>query len=572
MRTIILVTLALLTLASRGWAADGVRVSTKIPRFDAAVERGLAFLQQEVKKAKPEHGYMILAAYAMVKCGVSKEDPFVAEAIQETLHRTSSGAYEPISAYDHIYGSGVDAMLLATVDPDLYKPNLQIIADYVQSAQRADGSWSDSPASSGDVSMSQYGILSLWACQRSGCTISPAILDRAADYLLRNGQQDGGWSYRPGTVAGAEGGGSSHNMTVAGAGTLGICRLLLHGLRNPPKPEQKEEQLLFGALQKVDTTFEEDKAKFGPAFKDYNPQHSASSLDERVNRALNWNTTHFSPVGKGGHNLYYFYCLERAAAVGDLGQVNGQDWFEIFGDGLLSLQGANGGWETYGGPVAGTSFALLYYMRSTDQDIKKMFGVGRQQGKRGNPFGDKEVKREPTELDLLLGEMANLDPTVIDDAPIEVADEIVRSVISIDDPEELVGQADKLKSLMKHPNADVRKSACWALGRTGEFKLVPFMLDGIRDPSVDVNVEAIAALRFIARKPNGFGETLNPLEGIENPTDEQKIKIVNEWRQKAINSWSAWYARVRPHEDQDGLDQLLIAVPLSSKAVEEKKK
>jgi hypothetical protein len=29
---------------------------------------------------------------------------------------------------------------------------------------------------------------------------------------------------------------------------------------------------------------------------------------------------------------------------------------------------------------------------------------------------------------------------------------------------------------------------------------------------------------------------------------------------------------VRPHEDQDGLDQLLIAVPLSSKAVEEKKK
>ena len=118
----------------------------------------------------------------------------------------------------------------------------------------------------------------------------------------------------------------------------------------------------------------------------------------------------------------------------------------------------------------------------------------------------------------------------------------------------------------------MRKSACWALGRTGEFKLVPFMLDGIRDPSVDVNVEAIAALRFIARKPNGFGETLNPLDGIENPTDEQKVKIVNEWRQKAINSWSAWYARVRPHEDQDGLDQLLIAVPLSSKAVEEKKK
>lgn len=572
MRTIVIATIAFLTLVPPALAWDGLAHSTTIPRFDAAVERGLAFLREEVKKSKPEHGYQILAAYAMVKCGVSKEDPFVAEAVQESVHRTSSGAYQPIGAYDHIYGSGVDAMLLATVDPDLYKPNLQLIADYVQSVQRTDGSWSDSQTGSGDVSMSQYGILSLWACQRSGCTISPAILDRAADYLLRNGQQDGGWSYRPGTTAGGEGGASSHNMTVAGAGTLGICRLLLHGLRNPPKSEKKDDQLLFGALQKVDTTFEEDKEKFGSAFKDYNPQHSAGSLDDRVNRALNWNTTRFAPVGKGGHNLYYFYCLERAAAVGDLGQVNGQDWFVVFGDGLLSLQGANGGWETYGGAVPGTSFALLYYMRSTDQDIKKMFGVGRQQGKRGNPFGDKEVKREPTELDLLIADMEKLDPTVIDDAPIEVADEIVRSVISIDDPEKLVGQADKLKSLMKHPNADVRKSACWALGRTGQFKLVPFMLDGIRDPSVDVNVEAIAALRFISRKPNGFGETLNPLEGIENPTDEQKIKIVNEWRQKAINSWSAWYARVRPHEDQDGFDQLLFAVPLNSKKVEDSKK
>jgi hypothetical protein len=571
MRTFVLVTIALSTFLSQGWAADGPTQSTNIPRFDAAVKRGLAFLRDEVKKSKPDHGYQILAAYAMVKCGVSKEDPFVAEAIHESLHRTSSGAYQPISAYDHIYGSGVDAMLLATVDPDAYKPNLQLIADYVQSVQRPDGSWSDSQTGSGDVSMSQYGILSLWACQRSGCTISPAILDRAADYLLRNGQPDGGWPYRPGTVAGGEGGASSHNMTVAGAGTLGICRLLLHGLRNPPKAEKKDDQLLFGALQKVDTTFEEDKEKFGSAFKDYKPQHSAGSLDERVNRALNWNTTRFAPVGKGGHNLYYFYCLERAAAVGDLGEVNGQDWFVVYGDGLLSLQGPNGGWETYGGPVPGTSFALLYYMRSTDQDIKKMFGVGRQQGKRGNPFGDKEVKREPTELDLLIADMENLDISV-DDADIEVADEIVRSVISIDDPEKLVGQADKLKSLMKHPNADVRKSACWALGRTGQFKLVPFMLDGIRDPSVDVNVEAIAALRFISRRPNGFGETLNPLEGVENPTEEQKLKIVNEWRQKAINSWSSWYARVRPHEDQDGFDQLLIAVPLSSKAVEKSKK
>jgi hypothetical protein len=131
-----------------------------------------------------------------------------------------------------------------------------------------------------------------------------------------------------------------------------------------------------------------------------------------------------------------------------------------------------------------------------------------------------------------------------------------------------VGQEDKLKSLMKHPNADVRKAACWALGRTGDFKLIPLMLDGLRDPNVDVNVEAVAALRYIARKPHGFGETLNPMAGLEKVPQEQRIKAANEWRQKVLKSWSSWYFTVRPHEEQDGLDQLLLAVPIVSGTAE----
>lgn len=43
------------------------------------------------------------------------------------------------------------------------------------------------------------------------------------------------------------------------------------------------------------------------------------------------------------------------------------------------------------------------------------------------------------------------------------------------------------------------------------------MLDGIRDNSVDVNIEAIQALRFIARKPQGFGETLAPFASLAGP-------------------------------------------------------
>ena len=471
-----------------------------------------------------------------------------------------------MSPYDHIYGSGVDSMLMAAVDPEKYFPNLQAIAQYVQSVQRADGSWSDAPNAPGDMSMSQYGVLALWACQRAKCEISPEAIDRAADFMMKKGNPDGGWAYRPGTTAGPGAGSSTHNMTMAGAGAVGICRLLLHGLRNPPTQEKKEDALVFGALQKLDPLAEAEAQKYGPAFKGYKPQIAASSLDSRVDRAFSWNLAHFVPVSREQHNLYYYYCLERAAAVGDLGTVNGQDWFTVFGDGLLSLQADNGSWETYAGTVPGTAFALLYYMRSTDQDIKKMYGLGLQLADRGNPFGDKK-KKDPTELDRLIADISNLDIPDIDESSGELADEIVRSVLAVDDPETLVGQEDKLTSLMKHPNADVRRAAVWALGRTADFKLVPQMLDAIRDNNVGVNVEGIMALRFIARKPQGFGETLEPLaplgttKQIEDATPEERMNLATPWRDKALRDWSNWYFSVRPFEDRGGIEELQLAVP-----------
>ncbi len=568
MRHLLLFAAFLLLMVNPAAGFDGPRQSTKVPRFDAAVDKALAYLHAAVEKQEQHAGHEILAAYAMIKCGVPKEDPFVAEAIAAAVGRSSGSQYQPMSAYDHIYGSGVDAMLLVDLDAkDQYLPNLQAIANYVQSAQRADGSWSDGPQQPGDVSMSQYGVLALWACQRGGCNVSPAALDRAADFLMKRGNADGGWGYRPGTTAGPGMGASTHNMTMAGGGAVGICRLLLHGLQNPPQPEKKDEDVLPGGLTKIDPLA--DAAQFGSAFPDYKPQNGAGALDARVDRAFGWNLANFQPVSRVEHNLYYYYCLERAAAVGDLGKINGEDWFIVYGDGLLTLQAADGSFNTHTGPVVGTCFALLYYMRSTDQILKKMYGLGQQLADRGNPFGDKK-KKEPTELDRLIADIANMDFDNLDESPVEVADEIVQSVLSIDDPEKLVGQEDQLKSLMKHPNDKVRSAAVWALGRTGDFKLVPLMLDGIRDNSVDVNIEAIQALRFIARRPQGFGETLAPFaslgteDQIRNAAPEERLRLATPWREKALKDWSNWYFSVRPFEDRGGLDELQLAVPLQN--------
>lgn len=562
MRILILLTAMSLFLGSE---AAGAAKTTGFPKYDQAVARGVSYLYAQSGQVSERESSLV--AYALVKAGEPKDGELVKEGVRAALYRTEQGH----SGYDHIYLSGVDAMLLAEIDPEGYKDALQKIADYVASKQHTSGGWSESNSNS-DTSMSQYAMLALWAAKGAGARVAPEVIERNVNWHLTMGNADGSWGYRP------EGANltSTHNLAMAGGASMGIGRLLLYGPKVKPQKEPAASEKKLGVLEKVE---EEEDPTSGPGFPDYRARIPVATIDARITRAFNWIEPRFPPPQREGEVLfpyYMFYALERAAALYDLGDVNGKDWYETYGDILLTMRNTEGVFDrdnkTQSSNAIGTCFAILYFMKSTQQTLDKQYGVGRQQGKRGNPFGDKEVKREPTELDLLIADMEKLDPTVIDDAPIEVADEIVRSVISIDDPEELVGQADKLKSLMKHPNADVRKSACWALGRTGDFKLVPFMLDGIRDPSVDVNVEAIAALRFIARKPNGFGETLNPLEGVENPTDEQKVRIVNEWRQKAINSWSAWYARVRPHEDQDGFDQLLIAVPLKSNVVDEGKK
>ena len=67
------------------FAVDGPRQSTKVPRFDVAVDKGLAYLQAAVAKTEQHDGHLTLAAYAMLKCGIPQTDPFVAHAIEESI-------------------------------------------------------------------------------------------------------------------------------------------------------------------------------------------------------------------------------------------------------------------------------------------------------------------------------------------------------------------------------------------------------------------------------------------------------------------------------------------------------
>ncbi len=533
------------TLSVSGEASADLK-PTGVPRYDAAVAKAVGYLTTTARVSERDK---TIAAYSLLKAGVDRSSPILAEGIQLAKERAGGGRY---TGYDHIYTAGVDAMLLVDSDEGAYFNELQTLAQYVQSAQRADGSWSDTPKAHGDVSMTQYGVLALWAAKRAKCNVAPESLERAAEWLMKNGNGDGGWGYRPGTTEGPGHGASTHNMTLAAAGSVAVARSLLHGPRaTAPK---KKEAPKFGVLEKVELEVEKAAAK-GSSFPSYSPRLSVGSMDDRVGRAFGWAQGHFAPVSTAEHKIYFYYALERAAALGGAPD----DWFTTYGDGLLSLQGGGGEFRTHSGPTVGTAFAILYYMRSTQQILDKLYGTGVQAGGKGldELFGKKEkAKRDIGPLDELLAELEKADLSKLD-----INTEDIVQKVQFGSKEELIGQVDNLKLLLASKDPGLRKTAYFALGRTGDFSLIPEMLKGLRDENLDVNVEALNALRYISRKPNGFGIPNDPLAGGALNSEEQKLLRANNWRTKAFKVWGDWYRNVRPYEEGGGLDELELLAP-----------
>jgi hypothetical protein len=523
--------------------------TTHVPRYDAAVAKGVADLQ--ANRDQINERAKTLVAYALLKAGVELTDAVVAEGIEIAKARAENKGY---TGYNQIYLAGVDAMLLAEVDPQKHKAALQMIANFVSDRQHPSGGWSESQTNP-DTSMAQYAMLALWAAHRAGATISPETVDRSIAWHLATGTSDGGWEYRPHQKKGR----GHHNMVVAGAGSLAIGRLILHGPRSEAPAVKR-----FGVLEK--------SAAFAPkkyGFPNYQSKIPPGTIDAKISRAFDWLSQRFPPpLGPPDSTMpyYFFYAFERAAALYEPDDVQGKGWFETYGDVLLTMQNKSGafdrGNETYTSASEGTSFAILYFMRSTQQILDRQYGSALQRGNRGNPLGEKPKKEETKSLDTLLSslEAVDLNSPELNNAP-DIADELIRSVQSIKDREQLIGQVDRLKTLVRHPDPDVRQPVYWALGRTSDLSLVPLLLKGLRDPNVDVSVEAEHALRYIARKPQGLGLSDNPLAGAEKATDAERLKLANQWRDRAVREWAGWYREVCSFEESASINELELLNP-----------
>ena len=529
-------------------------------RVQQMVGRAAASLRVNIKNM--HGGPLSLCALALLKADLPVTSPEIQRAIDDVRKRVDpQKGYQPDA--EHVYSAGVAAVLLSDADAEANRPYLEAIARYISSVQRANGSWDypNRPQTNGDISVTHYALLGLWACARAGVEIQSTVWSKAATWHVASQNPDGGFAYCPGTTEGT-GPGSTLNMTVNAIGSLSIC--WLHLSSTPPSLEEEPQAKAAAAPAKprLNSVLEAVPLEPAPtAATKVNPAELPSGTLSAMRKAFNWVGVRFRVDNlESAHDTYYYYSLERMTGLVNVSRIGDHDWFTECSDFLATRQQNDGnftGFKNYTGTDTGNAFIILSLVKSTAKLLKRIppadrFGNGLLQGGRGLPDnlrdGDKPKPnaRPATPLDQLLTSLSKASNLEVE----EVQEQLVEQV-QIGDRRELIRQKELLVKLIQHPNAEIRRTAAWALGRTNDLSLARYLISALEDPEVDVNIEAHNALCWISRKPAGFDLLLDPFEGL--PVDagpDLREATLKGWRTAALKAWGEWYLRNRPYKER----------------------
>ena len=550
-------------LLSFAWMSSGVD-STKAAderQVKLSINSGLQALREFNFSFRPVTG---LVVYTLLVGGDELDSPAVARGLSiiEGKFDRQTGEYRPTQ--HHIYEAAIDAMALQKADDEAFRPQLEAIATYLIEQQAMHGGWfypNRDEANFGDTSITQYAVLGLWAAERAGVVIPNDVYLKAMRWHTGTQNGDGGFAYhpRPRTQSSSTG-----TMSTAGAGSLGIIRLILIGgpdFSGGTRGSSKK----FGLLEAV----KPKQTGIRPAI---NRGQVRPVIKPAIDRAGLWVAGRFEADSIADHNgflYYYYYTLERAAAVNAWDEINGVDWYDHGAEILLKRQAANGHWSESGNhsniAPSSTCFALLFLMKSTQKLLPQRpestrFGEGVLAGGRGLPDdltrvqfrnGRVETEQELGDFNTLLQGLSQIEL----EAP---EPEKEAESVDLTRPELLVGDVTLLKRLAEHDDSRVRQLAAWALGRTDRLDAAAPLLQLMTDENLDVCVEARAAMCWLARRPNGFGLEPDPRLFLE-PTlsDQEKAEQIQNWRRDVETRWMDWYLRNRPYSERDDFDDPL---------------
>ncbi len=509
------------------------------PDVQAMVARGVAFL----KKARlpSELGGACLVALAVHKSGKARAgnepqsdtaDRVVVEAVVRCRRACEQFPEKPLEDKD-VYNLGCALIFLAELDADQYRPEMKILLDQLLRRQRKDGSWSYPPRVHGDTSITQYGVLGLWAAQKAGLHVDKEAVDACANWLIRTQDPTGAWSYigvDPGNfnridqredfeAYHAVTGRVTPSLVVAALGSLYIAADMM-GYKDSGRRLMVEKKLL-SVIKLVRTAMDTD-ATAGRIFGRTVPEGEHYYRDHCRIKTERW-------------QYYYLYGIERyesfrAVVLGI--EDDEPQWYDQGVEFMKRAQRQDGSWTAApgGGPFVNTAFGILFLLRSNKQKPPIVETLSSRQG-----FTEFE-----TTIDDIINRISEKDRlkriAALLKVKIRVAEKGDRAA-----KEEL---AVLLRTLAEDEWHEVRLLAVRLVTKLGELDYLPALIFALSDPDRRVVKKARDGLRAISRRLKGFG--LDDFS-VNHPTTEE--------RNSAQEQWKRWYLSVRPDragEFEDG--------------------
>lgn len=305
-------------------------------QVERAIRGGVGYLRrsQHPDGSFPgQPGMTELVTLALLTAGQSVDEPTVARALQAVRPHAPGPSFGT-------YAVSLQTMALAAADPVRYRREIARNAIWLEQAMvrgapnaggrgvGASGAWTYNIGAGGDNSNTQYAVLGLSAARDAGVPVGEGVWAAARRHWELCQQRDGGWGYQFGQQT------SSASMTVAG-----ISSLLLTGRRL----YRSAESLRGAAIHRCGT----------------------QEVDIPLARGINWLANNFQvDRNQGGSNewtLYYLYGLERAGRLSGQRFFGRHDWYREGAEQLVRTQDlVSGHWSAGAGPIASTSFALLF--------------------------------------------------------------------------------------------------------------------------------------------------------------------------------------------------------------------
>jgi len=333
---------AAMCLASPRPALAGQDMQPTPKNIEAAIEKAKAYLysiqrqggrwEKDPGRVGDEHsqyinmqgdtfgGYTALATYALLASGESPNDPRIKSAIEFLKQADIVGIYAiamRCQVWLLIPHDSPQMRALIQRDADaLYKG----INDGKQNPKNV-GMWDYlGQGTHLDHSVSQYGVLGLWACQQTGAVDVGLERWKLIETAWRRDQYpDGGWDYGKMTD-------EIVSMTAAGIASLFIVGDYLHTAEG------------IGCL--------------------------GNGGDPYIDKGLNWLDKHYHSIGQSAYSMYG---IERIAAASGYKYFASHDWYIDLAHRLLSSQLPDGSFNCTDYPGAqyldATAFGLLFLSR-----------------------------------------------------------------------------------------------------------------------------------------------------------------------------------------------------------------